>query len=480
MKIYRNDSSAVNGANVWHAPKSNSSNIQLNADIVSKHRPDLDPRGAKFRVPSFSSLQDITAGKSIPIDVIKDRVAVLLQRMAVERKLKSNAAIPKLIARIFPAKGGMDEIAFNEILDTRNRSIIYESVLDAQTQVKRGDMPGIKQALDEAAVMSAAAATDEQALKAVFGEHHLRAAEIYQGITQKLMELSSDIAGKITVDYNRDGVEIGEAGSALFARQTIHLMGAVASQGNAAETRFTLIHEAAHLVANNIDDIFYYNTAGYKSLPGEMRIRNAAHFEEIPRKKKEEKDKAERDKKAQGGKKNGPPKPGDRKTVAPETEPAPAPVKVPDVNDDLRTAATVAIKRCWTTALNVFAVMRYIKRQQLEKNNAPFERNKGNLRSYSIELNLTMHEQQPDQMAITNLDLTLMEGIAHAFHLVKTRVYNMEFDKDAGYSEIEMVEKAIVQQLNHQQLLFADGEKNRKVFRWLYDNIYNIPIRIVK
>ena len=239
----------------------------------------------RFRLPAFDQLKAAYEDKKlkIPESVIKDRVAELLTRMKREGHLKSADPVPVIIGKIFPAPGKIDEAEFNNAVDVKDRSRIYQSVLDANTKVKPGDKPKLQSAMREAADDVKKAEADDAGLKQVFGSKHAAAKANYAAARRALEATARHLDTRVTTDYNLDDPEVSLGGFALFASQSTHLLGDVARVTDRAETKATLIHEASHLSNSSVDDRVYYGDPGFFEADEATKVGNAAHYEELPR-----------------------------------------------------------------------------------------------------------------------------------------------------------------------------------------------------
>lgn len=502
MKILKNDSVAVSRSNVWHAPKSTANKkVEIN--------PGWDISGAKFRVPGTASFAEMKSRKvELSEEVLKDRLAVLLERMATEgqlnlgsqseelaravypddkgilldaynellntkekaapdlsrkqleklikskaeaNQLNYSAVVAHLLKKVFPGNGKMDMDALMDLLKVRNQSTIYESVLKARSRLSGGDAGKMKSALSKAEDLCKQSAESTDMLKDVFGGQAAQAAVIYKAIGEKLKHLRQQADTNITVDYNGDAAQMGVSAYALFNKQSIHLLADVASQKDQVESLMTLIHEAAHLVSRDIDDLGYYTAPGFVTASETVKINNAAHFEEVPRRLLKEslyKGLKFVPKAASSG--------GQMDT------------------ENIREEVSKTLDRLWKKSADVHDILATIRLQQAEKDNSKMEKYKGKLKYFSEGLGLTLHQQRNSEPVITGLDLALIEGIAHAFHLLNAKAGTMPVIQNSDMSKYEIVKATILHAMNEQRLPFSDPQKNRALFSWFDYNLGEI------
>ena len=249
---------------------------------ASLARPDV--RG---RVPTFADLKAVYQDKElrIPESVVKTTVTQLLGRIAREKRLKSADSVAAIVARIFPAPGVISEAEFTKALDVADRTAIYRSVLDADTTVRRADRAKLRGAMKAAAALIRSIEGDDVGLKAVFGAEAPVAKANYARARATLAEVSRDMATKVSTDYNLDDPEVSLGGWASHGARHMHLLVEIVKVIDAKESKITLIHEAAHLADPSVDDHGYYGTPNFEALGEDVKVGNAGHYEELPRRK---------------------------------------------------------------------------------------------------------------------------------------------------------------------------------------------------
>ncbi len=244
-----------------------------------------DP-SARFRVPSFAVLSSEYAAlvsQGVPAQAIIDRVSWLLARMRTEGRLPAGTSISAVLARIFPASGGMDETAFNSVFRADELTQVYQSVLAAETTVRGPDRTLLDQTLAHAGSVVARAAANSVGMAQVFGSQAAVATRQYAGIEASLARTRSDLDSHVTTDYAGESDEVGSGGFAVHREQRMHLMLDVVRRADRNEAAATVLHEAAHLADLSITDHVYYGSAGYIEATEAEKVTNAAHYEELPR-----------------------------------------------------------------------------------------------------------------------------------------------------------------------------------------------------
>lgn len=204
----------------------------------------------RARMPTFADLRTVYTDKTLNISeaVIKDRITRILSRMRAERRLKSNDPVPDIVNKIFPGPGRIDQTAFNDALDVADRTVIYQSALDASTKVKASDQTRLVTAMGDAGALIAAAEGDAAGLRAIFGAKAPIAQARYAAARKALADAAAHLSTRVSTDYNLDDPEVNLGGWASYGPpRHMHLLVDIVKVTDPAETKITLIHEAAHL-----------------------------------------------------------------------------------------------------------------------------------------------------------------------------------------------------------------------------------------
>jgi len=297
------------------------------------------------------------------------------------------------MTKVFPRSGIFDEAEYENAVEVSDRSVIYKSVADAVTKVASADKPRLVSVMNDSCTLIDQSAADAVNLKLVFGSKDSLAKNIYGKAKRALTTAIANIDTSITTDYNLDDPEVGLGGWASFARQQIHFEPAIAKVTNVKEAKITIIHEASHLADASVDDLGYYNSNAFEGMSEAEKVTNAAHFEEIPRRKL-------------GASEYGASfefKPGQSKSGTPLT-----------FDEKVRRKADEYLRKAWDKAVDVMDFLRSIRKEILGGSNASFVSKKTRIMQVSRLMNLTIHEQPAATATINNLDIVLAEGIAHA------------------------------------------------------------------
>ena len=415
----------------------------------------------RFRLPTFVDLKAVYTDKklAIPESVIKDRVGQLLGRMERDKRLKSKDPVPTIIAKIFPAPGVIDESEFNNAIDVADRTKIYLSVLDADTIVKTGDKPALKTAMGDAITLMKKVEGDAAGLKAVFGTQDATAKANYGKAQTALAGVAADLDKHVTTDYNLDDPEVELGGWANFASQMMHLVVDVVKVADPKETKTTLIHESSHLADASVDDKGYYGSPNFEALPDATKVTNAAHYEELPRREL------------------GTSKfagltftPGKLKSGSP-----------PTWEDNIRRAASEALRQAWDAAVDAHGFIRNVRKQTIAGSTTLFTTHKALILDISKLMDLTIHTQDPANAQVTALDVTLTESIAHGVGIVSGLPPGVPVVAppgpfpNAAAKDKATTEAVIAACIAKYGKLLGDPARDKKLVDWLTAHVGTFP-----
>ncbi|MCB9235359.1 MAG: DUF4157 domain-containing protein [Bacteroidia bacterium] len=374
------------------------------APVQQKENPSSSAHAPmQFRLPTFASLQaQLTADPSME-PVLRDRVTVLLNRMAAENRLLSTDPVPVIVARIFPGGGVMDEPSFNAAVDVSDRGSVYVDARDAEAPIQSAQKARFKQALRFAVSVARTSASMNRSLERIFGTKTPQAKTIYADAATILENLRTNDALLDTVvstDYNQDDPESflgGWAWNDGAGTLLMHLTQEVVQVTDLKDSTITLIHEACHLAGSGVHDLGYYppstNEDAFAAMDEDTKIGNAAHFEEFPRRWLDRSV-----------------YPHDR-VFTPGTTASGAPLSR---EAQVRQQAGDFFENNWDHALNHFDFFRRTRVEILGGDNSGFNAEKANILAVSRIMGLTVHEQPAATATITDLDLTLAEGIGRS------------------------------------------------------------------
>nr|WP_321404045.1 hypothetical protein [uncultured Desulfobacter sp.] len=419
------------------------------------------PTGAKLRVPPTADLQAILASGTVDEAIVHTRVRRLLERMNREGRLSGGmtyASIDPVMDEIFPASGIFDQTAYESYINPMDRTMVYHSVRDASTRPRAADHADLKNAMLSAATTAQKVATDEAGLKAVFGPTEWATAQVNYGlIHDRLTAISADINNRITTDYNLDAQEIFLGGWASFNDQNIHLLSRVVSDPLTGNSKATLLHEAAHLAAASIDDHVYYGTIGFEAQEHAIKVTNAAHYEELPRRiwgVSKYKD----------------------KTFTPGVTSSGAALTI---DDQIRAGGAQFYRRAWDAAADFDDLIKQARRDQLD-GTALGASTVNRLLEVSPLMDLLLHEQPTSPPEITRLDLTTSESIVRAMRMARDYIDSVTYsmptvtfaspaDEIAAGVDI-IVDVAMA---NYGGLL-GSSARDRQLMDWLYNHYRNV------
>ncbi|PYG02338.1 hypothetical protein SAMN05216184_101811 [Georgenia satyanarayanai] len=362
--------------------------------VAARGRSDV-----RFRVPTFSDLKAAytSPGTKVAAGTIEKAVTQLLGRMAREKRLKSTDPVADIVKRIFPAPGTIVEAEFTKALDVADRSVIYQSVLDADTTVKAVDTAKLTAAISDAQALVSKAEGNATGLKEVFGAKAGAAKTIYAKARTSLGEVAADMAKHVSTDYNLDDPEVFLGGWASHGARHMHLLVGVVKVVDPKGTKSTLIHEAAHLADPSVDDHGYYGSPGFEALDETTKVGNAAHFEELPRRELATSSYA-------------------GLTFTPGVAKGGAALTW---EDTIRRRASEHLRKAWDAAVDVHMWLRGVRRAALGGDRTPFTTERALIMTVSRLMDLTVHQQTGPVPEISAVDVTLTESIARAMQLIK-------------------------------------------------------------
>ncbi|HVO89976.1 MAG TPA: hypothetical protein VMV45_15660 [Casimicrobiaceae bacterium] len=417
------------------------------------HAPDV-----RFRLPAFDRIKAAYTDKTlkIPEAVIKARVTQLLQRMEKEGRLKSKEPVAAIVAKIFPSPGTIDEAEFNNAIDVSDRSKIYKSVTDADTKVLAVDKPALQSAMKDAAADVKAVEADATGLTQVFGAQDATAKTNYAAARKVLEDLATSTAkmdAEVTTDYNLDDPEVGLGGWASFAEKKMHLLLSITQVKDRNETKATVIHEAAHFANASVDDHVYYASSGFFELDEATKVKNAAHYEELPRR-------------LSGTSKF------DKKTFTPGVTVGGAPMSR---EDKIRAATDLYLRKAWDAGVDAHTLIRGVRREYLAGHNKPFTDNKALILEISRIMDLTVHEQAGGKEIVTTLDVTLSESVSRGVGLVWSNASSIPFPAPGAFSDTELRDQIVAAAVVKYGNLLRDATRDKALLDWLVAHYRSLP-----
>ena len=409
----------------------------------------------RFRLPTFDKVKAAYTDKDlkIPEAVIKTRVAELLGRMEREHRLKSKDPVPTIIAKIFPGPGLIDEVEFDKAIDVSDRTKIYGAVADADTQVKPGDKPKLKAAMQEAADLIQKVEANAVGLTQVFGAQAALAKANYEKARRALIDVSRHMDTHLTTDYNLDDPEVGLGGWADFKSQNMHLLLRVARVADLNETKATVIHEASHLANPSVDDHIYYGEPGFFELDDATKVANAAHYEELPRREMATSS-------------------FDKKTFTPGVNSKGAPVTREEL---VKAAVNLYMRKAWDAGVDTHTFIREVRRRYETGDTRPFADHRALILEISKLMDLTVHEQAAGKAIVTTLDVTLSESISRGIGLVKELSERMPFPAVGGLTDVQLRDQIVAAAVSRYGNLLRDPVKDKALLDWMVAHYRLLP-----
>ncbi|WP_189608417.1 hypothetical protein [Saccharospirillum salsuginis] len=420
------------------------------------------PSDAQWRVPPSADLQSMLTSGTVDEAVVHSRVHRLLERMNREGRLSGNTTygdIGAIMNEIFPSPGVLDQAAYERYIDPADRTMVYHSVQDASAAPRSADRGDLRNAMQAAANTAQSVAADEAGLRAVFGPVEWTTARTNYGlIRSKLNAVSTDIANRVTTDYNLDAQETFLGGWASFRAQHMHLLSEVVADPLTAESKATLVHEAAHLAASSIDDDHgYYGTTGFEAKSHAAKVNNAAHYEELPRR-------------VWGVSQYA------GETFTPGVSSGGAPLTT---EDRIREDGAEYYQRAWDAAADFDDLIKQARRDQLN-GTALDGPTVARLLEVSPLMGLTLHEQLSSPPDITRLDVTTSESVVRAMGIAGDNIEALPNVVPSGAfpntaAQIAAgVDQAVDAAMAAYGGLLGSATRDRRLSDWLHSHYRNV------
>jgi hypothetical protein len=418
------------------------------------------PSDARWRVPPSADLQAMLAAGTVDESIVRSRVRRLLDRMDREGRLRVGVSVDigVVMDEIFPAPGILDQAAYDRYIDPADRTMVYYSVRDASTAPRAADRADLRNAMLSAATTAQSVAADEAGLRAVFGPAKWTTARNnYRLIHDRLRAVSADIENRITTDYNLDAQETFLGGWASFGGQHMHLLSEVVADPLTAESKATLLHEAAHLAASSIDDHVYYGSTGFEAADHATKVENAAHYEELPRRVW-----------------------GVSRYLGLTFTPGVSSSGVPLTTEErIRAGGVEFYRRAWDAAADFDDLIKQTRRDQLAGTLLGGS-TVARLLEVSPLMDLTLHEQMRSPPEITRLDVTTSESIVRAMKIAGDHIESLPDVMPMGpflstADEIAAgVGLAVDAAMAAYGGLLGNATRDRQLVDWLHSHYQNV------
>jgi hypothetical protein len=353
----------------------------------------------RFRVPTGADMTKLWNSHTLSEDVFKDRVKTALKRMWTELPLDPRDSTPEqLTARIFPSPGNFDQAAFESIVSMTNQGDVYQSVAEAETKIHADEKPRFLKAIDASVETIGLAKENDKEMTKVFGTKKNTAKANYTKAQSALKKLKGKLDKNVSTDYNADDRETGLGGWADFGSQTAHFEPDVVKVANVEESEATIIHESSHLSNKTVDDKGYYGNPTYASAPEEVKVTNAAHYEEVPRRLLLHSIYRDKD------------HPGEFLTFVPGQSAGGGEVTF---EQKARGEAKEYLRKAWDAAVDVDQLVRGVRKGEVVSGKNGLGKDWAKLMEISKVMGLTLHEQTGGHLEVNPLDMVLVEGVPH-------------------------------------------------------------------
>jgi hypothetical protein len=402
-----------------------------------------------FRVPSATTITALLAGGTVPEATLKNSIQLALERMAKENALKTTDPIPAVMLRLFPSARTFDETEFANVVDVTDRNKVYEKAADAESKLNATDQGRVLAAMTKAEALIDQAIKDAANLTRVFGGKANEAKQVYADAKTAMGNLRPKVGTNLETDYNLDAMQTGMGGFALFTKQTVHLNAEVIGRLDDTDLVITLIHECAHLAAASVKDKGYYESANWDGLDEDIKVANAAHYEEIPRR--------------YVGK-------SIYKADQVFTPGASAGGGALTYEDEVRRMVEEYGRKCHASAQELHVRLRGMHLSLQKGDRQRFDDREARILEVSKNLKLTIHEQNAPR-TITELDLSLSEGVTHAAWKLKAVIKAQTIPNAAsGKSMKDAATELIKDALKAYGTVTGSEADDRTLFKWLFTN----------
>ena len=385
----------------------------------------------------------------IPEAVIKDAILTMLMRMKRGNRLMIKKSVSEIMTEIFPEPGVFDKKAYEKAFDHADRSIIYGSVRESETPIKKAEQSKFKAHVEWAIRIIRIAERMGKSMSRIFGSKTAKAKAIYKkagDALQKMISTKAKMDASFNADYNLDDSEVNMKGWAQFSTQRMHIGGDIVKVKDQRDTLITIIHEASHLADKTVkDDGVYYppktDLNSFAAMDENTKITTAAFFEEFPRRWL-----------ARSVYQSS-------FTFSPGTS---------DYETQARTIATKHFTRVRRRALHILMSLKHIRIDLLDGDRDSFEKYESAIDTASEMLDLTIHKQTTEDRTVSQLDIILAEGVARATNYLRLSIKDLNVPLIEDESEIKKVAKKLIDDaIIKNDSLFGNPEKDRRLIDYL-------------
>lgn len=434
----------------------------LSAGQPQKNNTTAAGAPTQFRLPSYKNLTQIfkdLSAQGLTEEMIKNMVTTALIRMESHGYLRSKKPVPVIIKKIFPGGGLIVEREFNKIVDVKNRSRIYENVMDVKSPIAAADRVRLKSAMQQAIEICRKTSSMTTQLKSIFGTKEPVAKAIYQKAASKLTDLKDDaIMDKaMDTDYNKDDQELSLGGFANSKK--MHLESDIVKVVKVKETITTLIHEATHMADSTVKDnnIYYPPLSDKDAFAGaseDTKIKTAAYFEEFPKRWLD-------------------------KSVYPHHLTFTPGIRISGggalkPEDIARGKVDEYFTAAWDAGVDAHFYLRKIHMENVPKAPAVVPLNaakRGKAIEISKAMGLSLHKQTKGSESVTQLDIILSEGAISAITTMGVESRKLHLKPPPASTAAVDIEAAkqrlIMNTIIHNKTLLGDPAKDKALLDWL-------------
>ena len=420
------------------------------ARLRAARRDRRPPPTAKFRVPTAEELGKIYASGVLEKTDVEGAVRQAFKRMDFEWGVRTT--VDDYMQKIFPGGGTFDEKWAATIFGT-DESRVYKNVADAESKLRPADKAKLEELAKEAVKLMNDAMGNSAGLTEVFGAKATTAKQRYAKGVSALEKAVTNSDKAIDADYNRDDPQVNLGGWANFSTQHMHLSGDVAESKDRDGTILKLIHESMHLAHGSVDDHGYYGTNGFEGMSEDLKVNNAAHYEELPARALGRSRYAVDAKDPSKG----------FKTFTPGTS---ASGGTMTFEDHVRRDASEYLRKAWDAAVDAHQFVRNTARDIHKQPKAGhFATNKKALLEISEMEQLTIHKQKPKPHTITTIDVILTEGVARGVAIIGSLL--RKAPAPTGTDRAAEVDTMIDAAIAKYGALLSTATDDRKLLDWL-------------
>lgn len=252
------------------------------------------------RIPGFDGLKSVCDNPGYSIEEIRGELTILLRNMATEgfrltafdgRTLVDAETAAASLIKVQDGKPSVNEAYFRLLFEPtggKYKEYLYIAPQDAETMLQGSEIKKMEEIAQIAIHGVDQTLNKPYLVECIFDKKCKTALGNYCKI-RKVLEGIINSTVITTTDYNGDYKQIGVKGYKSNRRVAksekfepyIHF--AALSMEDSRVSAITAIHECAHYIDSTISDYVYSDAPGFEEENSEIKIRNAAHYEVVPR-----------------------------------------------------------------------------------------------------------------------------------------------------------------------------------------------------